>query len=102
MKNDFLIRDCRIESHYWLAWDVPNVKKPPSKPSTKVVSVLIADGNQHRPPGSLARRDDSCLRARHPFFHIIAAGPHPDPLGVQCISRCSVDRFESDAERLGR
>jgi len=43
MKNDFLIRDCRLESHYWPTWDVPTVMKPLSKPQTKVITVLIAD-----------------------------------------------------------
>src|SRR5258708_21013214 len=43
MKNDFLIRDCRLESHCWPTWDVPTVMKPPSKPPTKVITVLIAD-----------------------------------------------------------
>src|ERR1700737_4013943 len=38
MKNDFLIRDCRLESHYW-----PTVMKPLSKLPTKVITVLIAD-----------------------------------------------------------
>jgi len=50
----------------------------------------------------LARRDDSCLRARHPLFRRIAAGPHTDRPGVYCISGCSIDRLESDADRLGR
>jgi len=43
MKNDFLIRDCRLESHCWPTWDLPTVMKPPSKPPTKVITVLIAD-----------------------------------------------------------
>jgi malonate decarboxylase epsilon subunit len=44
----------------------------------------------------------SQIRASHPFFHRIAAGPHTDRPSVHCISRRSSDRFESDADRLGR
>src|SRR5258708_15202734 len=43
MKNDFLIRDCRVESRCWPSWEVPTAMKPTSKPTTKVISVLIAD-----------------------------------------------------------
>jgi DNA-binding NarL/FixJ family response regulator len=43
MKNDFLIRDCRLESHYRPIWDGPTVMKPLPKPQTKVTTVLIAD-----------------------------------------------------------
>ncbi len=43
MKNDFLIRDCRLESPCWPSWEVPTAMKPTPKPTTKVISVLIAD-----------------------------------------------------------